>query len=537
MRIDYLKIPNNRNLQNFEIDFDQKAPLTVLLGQNGSGKSNLIENLIEIFIALEKAEIPDFAYEMQYFCYGKTIHVLANPSAEKRDRLQITIGTKKISGKAFRDNARDYLPAHIFAYYSGTNPRMEQLFAPLTKAYLRDTRLGREKSGIRRFFLCRKEYGDFAFLALFLEQAEFVERLRKKILGFESFDSALFVLKTPYWANSKDRSDFFWGAKGSFTEFLDRLRQIAIAPIKNEESLEFDMRGRTQSIERLYLFIQNFEQLQKLRAPNETTKLLFNHLESIYLDDLLESIRVNGQHTSGKRISVTQLSEGERQLILVFGLLLFTHEDEVLYLLDEPDSHLNPQWVYEYMDWLGKAFKEKEGSQPSSKNALLESTEPTIPGASQVILATHNPLMVGTLRSNQVRVMSQTSEGTKATEPDFDPIGIGVEGLMKTELFGLYSTLAPEILEKIDRQYVLLGQENRTNKEQQELKDLTLEINQLGVTTTYPNPYFEKFATAMAKLHPVTEEVTLTSEQLALRNRIAEDILKKILEKADSETK
>jgi predicted ATPase len=534
MRIDYLKIPANRNLRNFEIDFDQKAPLTVLLGQNGSGKSNLIENLIEIFLNLEKAETASFAYEIKYYCYGRQIEITADPQA-KRDRLHIVVDGKTVKATTFRRDARDYLPAHIFAYYSGTNTRMEKLFAEPTKKYYRDNlyelqgRSSTDSDGLRRFFLCRKEYAELAFLALFLDKSEFAKFIRCDRLRFESFDSTLFVLKTPWWSSRKNQNDFFWGAKGSFTEFMERLRGAALAPIKNEESLEFDVRGRTQKIERLYLYIENPEQLNQLQKPYESTKLMFNHLESMYLSDLLEEVRVNGQHESGQSISVRQLSEGERQLVMVFGLMLFTHEDEVLYLLDEPDSHLNPRWVYDYMDWLGQAFQEKEGLNFSSGNPLLESTEPTIPGASQVILATHNPLMIGTLRKNQVRIMSQTPEGTIAPEPDFDPIGIGVEGLMKTELFGLRSTLAPEILEKIDRQYVLLGKENKTPEENIELIRLGFELNDLGIARTHPNPYFEQFAVAMAKRTP-TPEIMLSNTDIAEQNKLANEILAEILE-------
>ena len=67
----------------------------------------------------------------------------------------------------------------------------------------------------------------------------------------------------------------------------------------------------------------------------------------------------------------------------------------------------------------------------------------------QLILATHDPLMVGSLYKNQVRVMAQEEQTTTAVEPQYDPLGIGIEGLLKSELYGLQSTLAPEILEKL----------------------------------------------------------------------------------------
>lgn len=43
MRLDYLKIHDFKNLVGFSVDFDETSeePVTVLLGRNGSGKSNL----------------------------------------------------------------------------------------------------------------------------------------------------------------------------------------------------------------------------------------------------------------------------------------------------------------------------------------------------------------------------------------------------------------------------------------------------------------------------------------------------------------
>ena len=38
------------------------------------------------------------------------------------------------------------------------------------------------------------------------------------------------------------------------------------------------------------------------------------------------------------------LSDGEKQYLMVLGLLRFTREDETLFLLDEPDTHLHPRW-------------------------------------------------------------------------------------------------------------------------------------------------------------------------------------------------
>ncbi|MBF4264046.1 hypothetical protein EAY73_19690, partial [Vibrio anguillarum] len=50
MKIDYLHIRSGfKNVQDLEIDFDNRQLLTVLIGRNGSGKSNVIEALVRIF--------------------------------------------------------------------------------------------------------------------------------------------------------------------------------------------------------------------------------------------------------------------------------------------------------------------------------------------------------------------------------------------------------------------------------------------------------------------------------------------------------
>ena len=281
MRIDWLKIPADRNLKNLEIDFDETVPIAVLLGRNGSGKSNLIENVVEIFLALENAlPVARFAYEMQYFCHGHRILVDADPN-RKKDRIKFSVDGGSITQAAFKRGVREYLPKYVFAYYSGWNDRLEKIFTAPTRKYYQSNLDSKDSDGVRRFFFCRKDYANLALLALFFEDHALAKYIRKELLGIESFDSALFVLKAPYWSKSSANSrpegnDFFWGARGNFSDFMERLRAASLAPIRNLELSESDVRGRNQSSERLYLYLKDRERLDKIRLPYETPKLLFN---------------------------------------------------------------------------------------------------------------------------------------------------------------------------------------------------------------------------------------------------------------------
>ena len=53
MRLDRLRLTGFKNLTDFEIDFDQGELSTVLIGENGTGKSNVIEALVTIFRDLD----------------------------------------------------------------------------------------------------------------------------------------------------------------------------------------------------------------------------------------------------------------------------------------------------------------------------------------------------------------------------------------------------------------------------------------------------------------------------------------------------
>lgn len=226
----------------------------------------------------------------------------------------------------------------------------------------------------------------------------------------------------------------------------------------------------------------------------------------------MDEVRVTVERTDGSRVKFAQLSEGEQQLLTVLGLLLFTQNDESLYLLDEPDTHLNPVWTYDYLKLLQDNIRAEKG---------------------QLLVATHNPLMIGSLYKNQVRIISQEDHATVAEEPEYDPIGIGVEGLLKSELYGLRSTLAPEILAKLDEHYRLLGKSDKTSEEEMILIKLANELNSLYVSRTHPNPYFEQFANAMANALP-TQENILTKDEIEAQARLADEVLSEILTKEEA---
>jgi predicted ATPase len=524
VRLDRLVIPNYRNLRSFDIDFDESQSTTVLLGRNGSGKSNLIEAIVEIFRELEAGSAPPFAYTLEYVCRNHAIKIHADPERASK-RLDITIGGEAISQKAFQDNVARYLPNYVFAYYSGWSSRLERHFdRPTRRHYDAILKARDEKLPLRRMFFCRKEYSQLVLLAFFFAKSSGASDLLKHYLGIKSFDSALFVLKRPWWGASgspskaqlEEGDSRFWYALGAFKGLLDRMWRRSLAPIRNSERVERDIRRQAEPTERMYLFIKNEVELAGLKERGDNSKAVFGYLESLFLCDLIDEVRVTVERTDGTRVKFTQLSEGEQQLLTVLGLLLFTQDDESLYLLDEPDTHLNPVWTYDFLKLLQDNIRADKG---------------------QLIVATHNPLMISSLRKNQVRLLeSVTTEDGRlqsyAREPDEDPFAMGVDGLLTSDLYGLPSVLPKEVTGKIDERNILFAKQERSEPEDARLTVLSSELAELGVLRSYGDPYEQAFVDAMARQRALQLGDSQEGDA-KLRNERADAILAEIFSEGE----
>jgi ABC-type ATPase involved in cell division len=87
-----------------------------------------------------------------------------------------------------------------------------------------------------------------------------------------------------------------------------------------------------------------------------------------------------------------QLSEGEKQLVAAIGAIQLINQPDNLVLLDEPDTHLNPQWSWEYSAMLAEAFNDQQRPR------------------STILMATHNPVMISGLTRDQVLLAHPPSD-------------------------------------------------------------------------------------------------------------------------------
>lgn len=468
MRIDKLRIDRFKNLDRFEIDFDESQLTTVLVGENATGKSNLFEAIIRIFRHLDLDEPPPFGYRIEYQCRGKRIEIEAKeaPTFAGGTAVQVD-GGKKLSAKAFRERKDKLLPKNVFAYYSGPSRRMVRLFDKHLKLFYTAQRKGEETDGLRRLFYARLVHSNFVLLSFFSStNSENLDWLRDR-LGITGLESVLFDFRDPKWPTANGDPRFF-GAEGIVADFLARLWDHSLAPIEDTQGVQEDIRRQSVNRKHLYLYLPTVEHLRSLakgHAPSE----LFKDLESTYVSDIIHEVRVLVRREGAEGpLGFSELSEGEQQLLTVLGLLQFTKEEESLFLLDEPDTHLNPHWKLRYLQLIEEAVEPDENSQ--------------------LVIATHSPLTVASLLKEQVRIFHRDEGGRPYVEPPAkDPLGLGVAGVL-TEMFGLDSTLDPVTQRVLDGRDLLAAKADKTDAEWTLLKQLSNWLDAAGFTAQFENP-------------------------------------------------
>ena len=518
MRIDRVYIEDYKNLKKFLINFDEKEMKTVLLGQNATGKSNFLEALILIFKFLDlstdtKRQTPEFDYNIVYYIKGNKIEVTV-----KKNVYSILVNDEKIkSFKSFfsQERKKTYQPKYVFTYYSGLSNKLKEHFwyhqklfyDKITSKNFKDDEL----DSLRKLFYVQLVHSYFVLLAYFTHEEEDSVKFLGEVLNIQDIESILFILKMPDWAKNRikaDPDDIFWTATGLVRPFLDKLWDLSLAPIYYHEKIQVDFDDYEQQ-DQLYLFLKGKEKLKELANTYTDNTALFKALESTYISKLISEVRikVKKKDVDGS-ITFKELSEGEQQLLTVLGLLKFTKDEDSLILLDEPDTHLNPLWKWRYLEFLEDVVKRPESTQ--------------------IIINTHDPLVIGSLKKEQIRIFKQVPNEVVTTEPEKDPKGMGVAGILISDLFGLPTILDKETQSKLNKKRYLQGKLMRneiTEVEYKEYQNLRAELEEVGFYEEVEDKWFKMYLSEMSK-YDFIQKAEYTEEE----KKVLEEASKKAAE-------
>jgi len=539
-----------KNLKNVSIDFDQKHWITVVIGWNGTGKSNVLEALATIFRDLiQGVRKPAFAFNLEYrISTGASalhINIDADPDRQ-RDALIVHVATdseataqgsliaipegssdspalrgRRLPLKKFFDSELGFLPRYVFAYYSGESDRLYQVFRPYLEEFDKKLRRG-EDPGLKRLFYAMPVHSQFVLLAFLIQQSDDVREFLAEHLGIdpdEGIESVMFVLREPPWT-SLDGDPRFWLAKGVVASFLDRLYSIALAPIEISRRERVSLWG-DKALQFKYLYIKDIASLRELVGTQRPAEF-FRDMESTHVSQLIDEvrIRVRLQKNDGT-VTFRELSEGEQQLLTVLGLLRFTAESESLFLLDEPDTHLNPRWAVDYFNYL-RTFAGKDNDDRDN---------------SHILLTTHNPLAIAELVREQVQILQLSREAglsrIVAVHPELDPRGLGYAAIVTSDMFGIASTLDQPTHLLLERQRAYAGKEHLTTEELAALSDINTRLERLGFRFFHPDEEYSRYlrlrSAAMRAKFESDDPERLASGSLAMEPEEREELGQRLI--------
>jgi ABC-type multidrug transport system ATPase subunit len=446
--------------------------------------------------------------------------------SNRTGRPSIDCDGRALSRTEFDEHKSHYFPDLVFGYYSGDSRRLERLFDDHQRRYYNvikrndDLEECRKALDERRLFYCRSIHGNFALLSFFAFPAQAVKRLLEEKLGVTGFHSALALLREPWFSESTRKTRLtdavdLWGALGPAGKCARAFRDHAFHPIAFEDRPIDDYRDKGGSEAQLGTFLRNEEALDAVAKNYANEREFFAALEAMDISDLVRDLYLWVKRTNNESgdVSFSDLSDGERQLLMVLGLIRVSRGKRALFLLDEPDTHLNPHWQHTYLDLI------REWTEVASFESLCH-----------IVMASHNPLTIAALQKEEVRVMVQDETGKLTISPPYtDPRGMGFTATL-TEIFGLPTTLDAETQRAVDTRNELAQIAKRSEEQERELIAINDKLNRLGFMFEDREPLYNEFLQAWKDVR-YEDRPPLTPDQVEARRKAMSQLIKGSVEK------
>ena len=341
MKLLSVYIDNYKNLSG-SYDFTSQDGYIALIGENGSGKSNLLEAISLIFGKLYKiSNIEDIGkFRIRY----------------EIDDTECSYGNIDEEGNDTELEVNSILPSSVISCYSGEDMRLwhmvyENYYMQYFKKALHD------KTFSPRIMYINKYCWKIAFIALLCSDKEDVEMILKECCHYNDITD----ISIKFTIDATKKNTFI---KHSAYRWFDTLSQSATPNgeinAKIFATTDMTIYGAPNQYAPNYIF--QFLYLLSLPKKDKTKKQTVDKL----ISDI--TININGVDFDG-------LSEGEKKMILIECITQILGDENSIVLLDEPDAH----------------------SHIARKKDLLEAIE-TFEG--QTILTTHSPVFVNEIYSH-----------------------------------------------------------------------------------------------------------------------------------------
>lgn len=469
MKIKSLWVSEYKNLKNIDLKFNSNL-VTLLVGQNGLGKSNLIEILAMIFRDIDllndetefkawssKYSLGHFEYIIVYECNELDIHItIKDDFFEVKTKKIVEVGEfETLSFSQFLRIKKLLLPKFIIGYYSGENRRIKELIKTheeKEKYHQRNffNRKTKPNQELRKIFFAENFHGQLLLvtLALYSNSVKYGKEISKffsEYLDIGEVQKITIRLNNPrsksYIHSHKGIDDFynnffntnalvenpFWNLKGKVNELIkilfsygNEFNKMALYTNEGEDKRRFVK----EMIEFYDIEISKIQDnvIEKFPKPIN----FFDALESSSVIEILSEIEIFIKREGiDEPIKFSNLSEGQQQLIVVIGLILVTGDEDCLFLLDEPDTHINPKWQRNYVELIKEYNKNEEKSH--------------------IFLATHSPLLVQAYEGEDLFLFRKDGNNVIIDTENHQIENWRIDQVLVSEYFNLPSARPPKM--------------------------------------------------------------------------------------------
>lgn len=132
---------------------------------------------------------------------------------------------------------------------------------------------------------------------------------------------------------------------------------------------------------------------------------------------------------SGDKFDINELSSGEKQLFLRTLAIKMLNPENSIILIDEPELSLHPKWQQRIVDVYRKIGKNN-----------------------QIIIATHSPHILGSVRKENIMLLDKDDEGkivVRTGDELYDSYGQPTDRVLK-DIMGLQTTRNPKVFKLLE---------------------------------------------------------------------------------------
>lgn len=179
---------------------------------------------------------------------------------------------------------------------------------------------------------------------------------------------------------------------------------IALYRAFHKLALLNDLAIPSRARERLKKEIETRRFASRLPEPQDEEKIFRFEQVRFYRGD---------EKVIARSLDYVSLSDGEHQLAQILGMFAMILQSNVLFILDEPESHFNPQWRVKFVKRLLNLPVEGRGGQ-------------------EVLLTSHAPFVPSDLHRDQVHVFSKDADGkVEIVRPPIETYGAAFDRILE----------------------------------------------------------------------------------------------------------